>query len=146
MTKSRIDEDGCRLWTGYTNKQGYGVAGCSIIEGHKRLILVHRLAAWLWLDFDPLGPLFVLHRCDKRPCFNVNCLFIGTRQDNMDDMKAKGRQSRLYGDRNGRAKTTEAQRIQAVQLYATGAYSQRAIGELIGVSQVRVSTIVRQSP
>jgi hypothetical protein len=41
--------------------------------------------------------LNVLHRCDVRCCVNPDHLFLGTDQDNYDDMIAKGRRGRTGG-------------------------------------------------
>lgn len=35
--------------------------------------------------------LNVLHRCDNKPCKEINHLFLGTQKDNMQDMVSKGR-------------------------------------------------------
>lgn len=35
--------------------------------------------------------LFILHHCDNRKCINPKHLHVGTHQDNMDEMAARGR-------------------------------------------------------
>ncbi len=75
----------CWLWTGPTNKKGYGDAGNSK--------LAHRLAWELFRGPIPPG-LSVLHECDTPACVNpFECLWLGTAKDNSEDMVAKGRSS-----------------------------------------------------
>jgi hypothetical protein len=52
--------------------------------------LAHRIAYELECGPVPEG-MFVLHRCDNPPCVRVSHLFLGTRADNLADMRAKGR-------------------------------------------------------
>lgn len=80
----------CKLWTGRLNKDGYGTRGDR---------LAHRIA---WADENGVIPrgLSVLHRCDVRNCINLDHLFIGTQQDNIADMIAKGRAG-LFRNKRG---------------------------------------------
>ena len=82
----RLGPDECWPWLGRLDSDGYGMFG----QSEK----AHRAAYE-----DQVGPiprgLFVLHRCDNRPCCNGAHLFPGTQQDNLADMRAKGRQATL---------------------------------------------------
>jgi DNA invertase Pin-like site-specific DNA recombinase len=57
--------------------------------------------------------MLVCHSCDVRNCVNPAHLFLGTHQDNMDDMRRKGRttlgRAGLIGEHHHKAKLTEAQ-------------------------------------
>lgn len=105
-TRVECRPDGCWVWKGPVNANGYGIIG----KGGRSsgMLLVHRVA-WEMLR-GPVGPLNVLHRCDNPPCCNPDHLFVGTQRDNMADMWAKGRgktnPSRGSGSEN--AKLTEA--------------------------------------
>jgi len=79
--------DGCWLWTGEINNQGYG-RFCTWRGGRKRFF-AHRLA--YELTRGPLEGLMARHRCDNPPCCNPDHLDPGTQQDNMRDARKRGR-------------------------------------------------------
>lgn len=101
---NRTDFDlttGCHEYRGAPDRKGYmavKVDGCQV----KVHVLMYER------KHGPLPPgLFVLHRCDNPPCWNLDHLFAGTLQDNADDRGSKGRTAR--GEHHGRAVLSEAQ-------------------------------------
>lgn len=92
--KTTEAESGCIEWTGYRDPKGYGRYKTQGGE-----IIAHRVAYAMHYGGIPEG-MHVLHRCDNRACCNPQHLFVGTAQDNMDDMKAKGRGARRFGEAN----------------------------------------------
>ncbi len=85
---------GCMEWRGHKDPKGYGR-----FKSNSGEVLAHRLA--YMMHFGPnIGDNFVLHRCDNRSCCNPHHLFLGTNQDNMDDMVRKGRSAVLHGQEN----------------------------------------------
>jgi hypothetical protein len=76
--------DGCWLWTGAADSNGYG----SFNVGAGQYERAH-VFAWE-ADHGPVPPgLEVCHNCDVPRC--VRHLFLGTHLENMRDMAAKGR-------------------------------------------------------
>ncbi len=82
------EPNGCILWTGCTNRDGYGVIGSG--NRNRRMLLASRVSYELFIAPIPKGPL-VCHRCDCRNCISPVHLFLGTHIDNAADMVAKGR-------------------------------------------------------
>jgi len=128
-------EDGCWLWTGIKDDDGYGR-----ITVNRKTWGVHRFSYTHAVGSIPNG-LCVCHHCDNRACFRPDHLFVGTQADNMADMRAKGRGYDSSGSRNGRAIVDIAAAKKIQELYASGA-SQFVIADRFGVSQATVSAIV----
>lgn len=87
MADSAMNSE-CTVWAGRKDQDGYGLTPNPY--GWSRDIRLHRLA---WIQANGLIPkgICVLHKCDNRACYNVAHLFLGTQQDNLRDMTAKGR-------------------------------------------------------
>lgn len=76
----------CWIWKAYKNRQGYGRIGTSAgksINATRVCWVIHN------------GPIpegyFICHKCDNPSCVKPDHLFLGTRQDNIDDMMRKKR-------------------------------------------------------
>ncbi len=130
---SRRDANGCKLWLGAKTQRGYGV-----ILLRDRKMLAHRLA-WEIANGPVQDGLYVLHKCDIKPCVNPEHLFLGTHEDNMADMYAKGLQSNRARTRNGRAVLTELQ----VESIRFDKRFQKDIAVDYGIAQSHVSRIKR---
>lgn len=107
-------EGGCWMWTGCIAANGYG----NLVRG-SRALKSHRYSWELVYGEIPVGRK-VLHKCDVRACCNPEHLFLGTHQDNMEDMKSKGRAS--HGLNHVHLKLTPEQIAQIRKEGKTGSY------------------------
>jgi hypothetical protein len=112
---AKVDRSGnCWVWTGCINEWGYGAF---MPYRAKQLVGAHRYSWQLHHGPIPEG-LCVLHHCDNPPCVNPEHLFLGTFQDNVDDMMCKGRKIARRGEANGQSKLTEDDIRRIRRLYA----------------------------
>lgn len=126
-----VKTDTCWNWTGAKIK-GYGVINVS-----GKNVFAHRLSYQLhFREPDAL----VLHSCDNPSCVNPAHLFLGTYQDNMDDMVSKGRANPPCGERQGNHKLTEAE---VLEIFAANGTHESISGQF-GISQSLVSLIKSQ--
>ena len=114
-----VKTEGCWLWNGARNTQGYGkLAKGKTTDG---TVAAHRLSYELAYGAIPIGRN-VLHRCDNPACVRPDHLFLGTQTENLMDMTSKGHRSyRSHkGEDNGRAKLTLVQVKGIRQRFAKG--------------------------
>lgn len=131
----------CNLWTGHIGKEGYGLTylpGCGTVSAHRLAYCQGN-----GLELEDIKGLHVCHKCDVRHCVNPDHLFLGTHQDNMDDMVAKGRQRTPRGEKHGSCKLSDKQVVEIRELYATGQFTQAVIARRFRVHQSNISHIVR---
>lgn len=128
--------DKCWNWTGGTNKAGYGR-----ISVKPKVFLAHRVSYEIHKGKIRKG-LFVLHSCDNPKCVNPKHLWLGTYQDNCDDMYKKGRA--VLGEDRSQAKLTNEQANQIRMLYKTWGYSHRKLAKEYKVSSAAIFNIIHR--
>lgn len=113
--------DECWPWIGSFLRHGYGqISRGGAANG---MTTAHRASYEIHNGPIPEGPGFhgfcVCHRCDNKWCVNPNHLFLGTIQENHNDMIFKGRQAKTdrtkhLGESHGMAKLNRAA-VQAIR-------------------------------
>ena len=101
----RVDRNrGCWIWTRSTTGKGYGVFS---FKGRRKK--AHHAAYEVFKGPIPSGS-HLCHHCDNKLCCNPEHLYVGNQSTNMRDMYNRGRGGPPHtpGEKNGRAKLTEA--------------------------------------
>lgn len=122
----------CREWSRGPPGRRYATR---IFRG--KAMSAHR-ATWI----EAYGPvpegLFVLHRCDNKPCCELSHLYLGTHADNMRDAVQRWRYRR--GETHHNSKLTDAQ-VRDVRRRCAAGEVHRAIAREYGVSRTSISKI-----
>lgn len=109
---SKVDikgKDECWEWKASRIRDRYGK-----FDGGK---LAHRIS--YEMSFGKIAEgLYVCHKCDNPPCVNPNHLFLGTQQDNVDDMLKKDRLP--TGIKHPKSKFTDEQILEIKKLRTEG--------------------------
>src|SRR5258708_946739 len=100
--------DECWPWLLPLDEKGYGHA---TVDGW--CTTAHRIAYALGTGHLP-DDLVVMHSCDFPPCCNYHHLDAVAQAVNLEDMRRKGRagDQRVFGEKHGRCKVTDAQVIE----------------------------------
>lgn len=136
----------CVIFKGRPNNSGYGFS--RIADGTKHG--AHRIAYCNahGVTLVSIKGLVVRHRCDNRLCINPRHLELGTQQDNMDDMKSRGRCNNeakaSKGEKNGNAKVSQEiiEAIRSEYVKGSSSHGTPALAKKYGLGQTHVCRIV----
>ena len=127
----------CWIWTSV--KGGIEYEMLSLKRGQE--YLAHRISWNIHFGEIPTG-IRVLHKCDNPKCVNPNHLFLGNQQDNMNDMKKKGRS--LKGEKSPKHKLTKTKVLRIRKMYANKKHTQQEITNKFNINQTNVGFIIRR--
>lgn len=120
-------QDDCLIWPLAPQSNGYGHHWMR--SGSRG---AHRVSYEIFNGPIPSG-LVVCHSCDNRSCVNPEHLWVGTQQQNLNDMKSKNRDMRV-GSKNGRSKLNEVHVKNIKSLLKTNTVSQKELANKYKVS------------
>ena len=126
----------CWIWTSNHGGTAYGML--SVPAGQE--YMAHRISWEIHFGKIPDG-MRVCHTCDVPKCVNPDHLWIGTDEDNRQDMLSKKRHA--HGESSGISPFTNEQIDYIRVWYATGTVSQQTIANKYGVNQTAISAITR---
>lgn len=144
---SRVDKSGdCWLWTGNTfaARGGYGSFYDDKVFGPQRNRRAHRVSYELAHGVRLDSSETVCHSCDTPLCVRPDHLFLGTQQDNLRDMRDKGRANpgTSRGSAHYKAALTEEQVREIRRRYSAGEMP-TALAREMGLTESIVGSAAR---
>jgi hypothetical protein len=135
---------GCWEWNACRFDDGYGR-----FVVNAKVVLAHRMSYQIHVGVIP-DNLLVLHKCDNPPCVNPEHLFVGTHQDNTDDMIAKGRgyrgneETRPHGESCYNSKFKDGD-IVSIRLRAAEGAKTKDLAKLYDVQESAIRKIITRT-
>lgn len=130
----------CWEWTGWCDKDGYG----KISINRRTFRGAHRFSFTLnnsyGLSLEDIEGCDICHACDNPRCVNPEHLFVGSRQDNIDDREIKGRG--IQGNKCHKAKLNETQVLEIRNRYAQGNITQEQLAFEYGVAPSTIERLI----
>lgn len=132
-----INNKDCWEWKTRISPFGYGQFATT--EG--KTWQAHRFSYQLYKGEIPKN-MCVCHTCDNRRCVNPKHLWLGTRNDNIQDMIKKGRAYKADSEDNGSAKLSWANVNKIRELYKTGKFFYKDLGKKFNVCESTIKRIM----
>jgi hypothetical protein len=136
------DTDECWEWKAMRLKPIGANNGYGQFEYNGKLQLAHRVSFLLSGGILTEKKPWVLHLCDNRACVNPTHLYAGTHQENMNDMKLRGRSCHKPGEKSGSSKLTDQKVLEIRDI--GNKISDRKIAKLYGIGRTTVKHILRR--
>ena len=127
--------DDCWIWNAALNSHGYGILR---VDG-KTVLATHISLAIFKSEYKQYDYQCALHSCDNTKCVNPSHLRWGTQKENAKDRLDRNRQSKMYGESNGRSKLTSGDVAKIKSLRASNVKAR----DLANYYNVNISTIYR---
>ncbi len=131
--KVERQDNGCWHFIGYINEHGYGRVTYAGIR-----MYAHKMSYIAYRGPVPEGTK-VLHSCDNPACINPEHLFLGSQQDNVDDMFAKNRDG-VTGAKNRHAKLSEND-VREIKDKLKAGVTQRSLADRFNVCRQTIGSI-----
>jgi hypothetical protein len=131
-----VGKEDCWNWLFSTDGSGYGH-----FSFFDKMYKAHQVSYKLTNGEIPIG-MCVLHKCDNPLCCNPEHLWLGTQQENIEDMVQKNRNNKPKGSLNGRAKLNEILVSEIRYKYKTEDILQKELAIEYNVAVVTIARII----
>jgi hypothetical protein len=134
--------DFCWEWMGQRDRDGYGRFRPTSLDSDRTGS--HRFSYELFNDVTLESGVLVCHSCDNPSCVNPQHLFVGTHQDNVNDMFNKNRENKARGGQFKRTKLQAADVLRIRRVYKKRIYTMKCLAEEYQVSVGSISGVLRR--
>lgn len=132
-----IDANECWNWKLFCDPDEYGKVGIRHVP--------QRASRFAYSIFKGKlkKNLLVLHHCDNRKCINPDHLYLGTAQDNANDLVSRNRQANQFGERNPNFKVPDQIIKEIRTMYKTEVHTQKQIAQYFNLDFRYINAIIR---